>query len=276
MEVVHVRCDSQESLCALRESKYVQSNMDGIYLNIEDDLNKCKPVLFSGTPCQCAAVKSYIRSSSYFEYLYLCEIICHGVSSPLIWRDMVVFIEKHARKQMSGFSWRSKNIGWRGLHEEARFSDGYTILAQFLNKHSMLLYGESLLLRESCTNCLFNGTDRVADITIGDFWGVEECLPDFIDDNTGISAIICNTVKGEKLVSIANKRMNYQECTYDDCARKQPHLRGISAKHGVKREQFWYDYHHAGFERVIRKYGRYGFWYIVRGKIGFLFRSIRK
>ena len=158
-------------------------------------LQNGEKVLFIGTPCQVSAVKKFVGEN---DKLYTADLICHGAPNPDVWEKYINYIQKKYNKKAVYFSFRNKDIAWRKYSGRITFEDG-TIIAntKLLNAYCEL-FQYDLLMRDACEKCQFASISRVGDITLGDFWGIEKVLPE-IDDNKGISAVLINTEKGEKL-----------------------------------------------------------------------------
>lgn len=246
LSVVHQRADSQSARDALRGSKYVQSSMAGVLPLIEKDLSENRQVLFSGTPCQCASIGSLF--AKYKKSLFLCDIICHGTPSPKLWRDYLAYKKDKIGCFPEKVIFRNKQeFGWHGCIE--------TVVANKKQYSDMLytnLFYGCYAMRPSCYSCPFASMERGTDITIGDFWGIEDAALDFQDDNKGISMVLINTEKGAQLFSEASLALTRSVCTtinYD----KQPHLKEpVACPSG--RELFWHDYQTKGFAYIARKY----------------------
>ena len=255
MNLRHVVTSTQEGRNRMRGSKYIQSDTTGIYKTIRDLLKEDKPILFTGTPCQAAAVRKAFPNK---DNLYIVDIICHGVPSPEVWKKYVSFIEKKYKKKLSFFSFRNKSLsGWRKYSAKLTFEDDSEILHNDYTGSFIELFRYDVCLRSSCTECNFTSMNRQGDITIGDFWGVENVLPD-ISDNKGISAVMINTEKGKQLFEQIKDSVNITPTTQKDIAKKQPNL-SKSSSYSNKAIPFKQDLNSMPFEKVLKKYTRVGF-----------------
>lgn len=198
--VVHKRIDSLEGIAELQGSKYVFPAAKDIYQDAIRDLNDGRTVLFTGTPCQIAAMS---KLAGINDHLLLVEVICHGAPMPRYWNRFLDEICKQQHRDRScikEIKFRDKSTGWRGYSFSILFNDG--LLYKKVNDKCLYLkaFIKGYTLKEGCFKCPFKYPDgSKADITLGDFWGVEHILPS-IDDNKGISEIICRTDKGEKFI----------------------------------------------------------------------------
>ena len=254
MNVVHVVANTPEQRDRLRGSKYVQSNTSGVYTAIKELLSTEKPILFTGTPCQAAAVREAFPKA---ENLYIIDIICHGVPSPEVWKQYVAFMEKHYKKTLCYYSFRNKAIsGWRQYSADLTFSDGSHVTHNDITGSFIELFRYDVCLRPSCTNCRFTSKHREGDLTIGDFWGIENVLPE-VSDNKGVSAVMVNTEKGKALLEAASPAFTAYPCSQDDIAARQPNLSHPS-QHSNKAAAFQADLKVLPFEKILKKYTRVG------------------
>ena len=152
----------------LQGSKYVQSNVCGLFKDVKNDLKSGKPVLFIGTPCQVAGLKNYIKHIP--EHLYLVDLICHGVPSKKMLHDHIKHVAKGQNVQYISFR---KGTDYRLSVKADKFS--YEVSLWETPYKDLYLKGffEGMISRPSCYQCLFACPSRVSDVTIGDFWGLK-------------------------------------------------------------------------------------------------------
>lgn len=253
---------STAEIDAIRDSKYIQSELVGVFPKIAELLKTNKMVLFTGTPCQTAALKNYLKIKKInTSSLILCDLVCHGVASPQIFKDYIALCQKNTASKIVGHQFRDKSFGWHKPRDCNKFENGdednYSYESQLFTR----IYIDDLCQRKSCTHCPFASTTRGSDITLGDFWGIEKIKPEF-DDNKGVSLVICNTKKGKQAFDAIKSDLTVMEFTMEDALQKQPHLQK-PIQYGEKYEQFWSTYRKSGFEGVVRKMYQYGFKYDV-------------
>ena len=249
MHLCHTLADTKEKRDRMRGTKYIQSDMSGVYPQIKSELKNNQPVLFIGTPCQVNAVKGFVGDN---ENLYTADLICHGVPSPEMWESFIKCVEKKYNKKATYFSFRNKSIAWRKYSGRVTFRDGTVCEnTKLLNAYTDL-FRYDLTLRPSCENCPFASLSRVGDITLGDFWGIENIFPK-IDDNKGVSAVLINTPKGERLFENAKKGLEVFEVTSGQIAAKQPNLH-LPSKRSIKADKFENDFKAMPFEKILKKY----------------------
>ena len=247
--VVHKRATNIKERDEFKGSKYVQSDLMGVFRQIKRDLKDGIKVLFTGTPCQTAGLRSYINKNLH-ENLYLVDIICHGVPSPYIWRDYLSYLEKKNGSPIIQVNFRDKqHYGWRNHHETFIFErDG----KKWDNKEMWYtkIFYQNLIFRHSCSNCHFCNTKRPSDLTLADFWGWEKTNPEINKDDKGISLILLNTAKGRKLWKSAQKDLFFFPAKLEDCI--QTRMQFATPQH-KKRNKFEQDYLNKGFEYIYKK-----------------------
>lgn len=219
--VKHIRVSSVQELSKLRGSKYLQSSLGDIFSRVKADLTKGIEVVFSGTPCQVAGLKRYIRKE--YVNLTMVDFVCHGVPSPLVWKKYLGSLPKVDFKEIS---FRDKECGWHhfGLRLNGVFKKGNSPWKQyekFENNLYMETFLSNLTLRPSCYDCPAKSGRSGSDITLGDFWGIENIDPS-IDDDKGLSLMLINTEKGRDLI----ERLGVvcKEQSYDDALRYNPSI----------------------------------------------------
>lgn len=205
-KVVHKRVVDEAGLDELRGSKYVQSEIRDAYIKVRQDLENGKEVLFSGCPCQIAGLRRYLGSSH--KNLLTVEVFCHAVPSPKIWK---IFLDAQAKKvggRVVKVEPRRK-CDWRAFEVAIEFETSRGIR---LNQNYPIWYAvffNELCSRLSCYRCIARGGRSGADISVGDFWGVEHVVPD-MEDALGVSVVAVNTHEGcralEQLDEVSLKR----------------------------------------------------------------------
>ena len=195
----HIRVDSAEHLHLLQGSKYLQSDVTGIYPALQKDVQGGKPVLFSGTPCQNAGVRSLFGEGQ--QNLLLADVVCHGVPSQKMFDNYLRHLEKKHGGRIVRYSFRDKAFrGW-SCSGTADILCGEKVKHLKLNPSRHYFYHAFLSganYRPSCYSCRYARPERTADFTLGDFWGVEKYLPDMAKN--GCSVILANTDAAELLL----------------------------------------------------------------------------
>ena len=218
--VVHTCASDYEGRDRMRGAKYVKSDTIGVYGQVEEILKSGKYVLFSGTPCQVAAMNSFCKSKQLpREQLFTVDLICHGTPSPGIFADYIRILKKKYGPLVS-YTFRDKEIGWHGQNVTARFESGKMVRTGFV-KYFGALYSRSYITMDSCSSCKYASFSRVGDITLGDFWGVEKHYSNY-SDNQGVSLVMINSERGKLLFDRVKENLNYWQTTENECV--QPNL----------------------------------------------------
>ncbi len=275
-EVCHIRIASEELLYKLQGSKYVQSKTEDVFERVKNDLDNGVPVLFSGTPCQTAALYSYLGRKN--ELLYTADIVCHGVMSPALWKSYLDFIRKKYG-EITSADFRDKSFGWQS-HNEAFVVGNKKIKKNIYRK----IFYKNILLRPCCygikdgmyiTACKYAGLTRVSDITIGDFWGFKNGTDYFKNAASGISLCLVNTQNGSRLFETVKQNVIWEQRNIGEALAKQPHLScggdGVPIKDAELAKRM---YAEKGFMYIASRYGENGAFGIYPKGVRFI-RHIR-
>lgn len=193
--VHHICIDREEELDKLRQSKYVQSDIGLIYREIRNYLDDNRRVLFVGCPCQVAAARNYFGEDSCILYV---DLLCHGVPSIQMLQDYMR--ENFNLNQVCGVQFRSKQNGWRSDQLRVFYKDHTSQLIPWEESAYEEGFHRSIFLRDGCEDCEFCGMRRQGDLTIGDFWRVEE-YDSRLNDGKGTSVVLVNNERGRKVLN---------------------------------------------------------------------------
>lgn len=260
----HIAVRRLEDLSLLQGSKYVQSALGSVYGDVKCDLKSRRPVLFSGTPCQVAGLKSFLGID--YENLLLCDIICHGVPSAQLFQDYIRCLEERLGGKVYRFSFRDKKNGW-GMTAKAEYTDcrgkqrERPIPSAASSYYRMFL--KSVTYRDSCYRCKYASSHRPGDITVGDYWGIREVHPELLEANggplseeKGISCLIVNTVKGQQALGQYGGGLSLYPSSFEKAAKHNGQLMQPSRPH-EKREAVLKLYLEKGYEAVDREFKRH-------------------
>lgn len=221
-EVVHSYAESIDDLNVFHGSKYVQSVIGTTFIQVEQFLKKERKVLFSGTPCQIAGLKKFLCKE--YDNLITVDVVCHGVPSPMVWRDYVFQLPMEG---VVDICMKDKSTGWREYSFSLVKKNGRKSFSQRSCENKYLMaFSRNLTLRPSCFACPAKAGRSGSDITLADYWGIEKILP-AMDDNKGTSFVCANTRKGDKLLrslelQFANAdyevSIPYNSCIYQSTA----------------------------------------------------------
>ena len=260
--VAHKRATTKEERDEFRGSKYVQSDLTGVFRQVKEDLKNGLTVLFSGTPCQTVGLNAYV-GNRLRENLVFVDIVCHGVPSPFIWFDYIAKIKKEDKRRIVEVDFRDKkHFGWKD-HRESFILDDNSVITK--NDWTTLFY-KHIMFRHSCGVCHFTNTTRPSDITLADFWGWEDAVPGFNDDDKGVSLVLLNTEKGKLFFEKASEDIEIKKVNIDDGLKLNPNLQHPSVIH-PNRIQFEKDYKKHGFRYVFNKYGEAGWRFRIKREI---------
>ena len=247
--VIHNYIENYGDIDKLRGSKYVQSTIGSSYKKAREFLEEGRFVLFTGTPCQIEGLKGYLEKD--YDNLITQDVICHGVPSPKVWKKYREYRRKKDREEPQNILFRNKDNGWNTFNVKFDYGkNSYKKNQQ--NDLFMQSFLRNTILRDSCYKCHFKKKNRLSDITLADFWGINRILPDF-NDNKGTSLVIVNSKKGEKIFKEIESDMMYKEV--DLLQAIKYNLAMIeSAKMDPKRNEFFENIENYDFDKLVKKY----------------------
>ena len=221
LSVKMVAAQNEDELAALRGSKYVQADIGDVYIQVARALDDGRQILFSGTPCQIAALRRVVGCAR--ENLLTVEVVCHAAPSPLAFRK---YAETRMRaaggKKISRIFSRSKNCSWKRYAMSLSFHDSDIAYLRFLDEDPFLRgFLSELYNRPSCHACSVRELRSGADLTIADYWSVGETLPD-MDDDKGTSLVLVNTERGRAAFDAIRPLCRVRESTFADARRVNP------------------------------------------------------
>ena len=218
-KVFHKYVTKKEDLNQLLGSKYVQSNINTAYKDVRKFLKEDRIVLFCGTPCQNEGLLKFLKSRP--ENLILVDFICHGVPSHKVFSSYLKEISNG--KEIDNISFRNKENGWLDYSFKVSYKDGTCFSENFKKNAYMRGFVFDFFLRPSCYKCTFKGVDRNTDITMGDFWGIQEEEPEFYEKD-GVSVLIIHSEKGQKLFSEIEQVVVSKKISADEIVRHNQSL----------------------------------------------------
>lgn len=240
--------NNKEDLPALRSSKYLQSNSEGMYRQIRDLLKNGDKVLVCGLPCQIAALKAFLHKN--YENLITIDLICRYINSPMAYRQYLNTLEKEYDSKIVYIKAKNKELGWRKLTHKVVFKNDKTYYGTIDNdifmKASMKL---NCLSRPSCYECKFKHFPRYGDITIGDYW--IDRSKSSLDDDTGTSIVLLNSKKGETYFAEVRKKLKSEEVTFESIKKGNPALYKSLPPSSVNRDEFFSRIHAEDFREVV-------------------------
>lgn len=219
MTVGHFIVERLEDLHKVQSSKYVQSNTEATYSQVKALLINGREVLYSGTPCQIGGLRAYLRKE--YDNLYTMDLICHGVASPKLFAKYLIWLGGKMKGKIIGYDFRDKSCGW-GLDYMSKTKTKTKTKPSTLDPY-YYHFLEGTTYRECCYRCNYCTKERVGDITIGDYWGVEKEHPEFYSTK-GVSCLLVNSEKGMRLWNLIKSEFYFLESTFEQVARANHNL----------------------------------------------------
>ena len=276
-QVIHKEVRSLEELDELKGSKYVQSDINDSYMKTKANLGNNKKVLFVGTPCQIAGLYNYLQKD--YNNLFTCDLVCHGVPSPEVFKRYIGWLEKIYGSRIKRIAFRHKKYGWKLYSVSFQFEND-TEYSKILKEDPYLLgFLRDYYLRPSCYTCIYAKLPRISDITLGDFWGVANRYPE-LDDDKGTSLLLINSNKGKCLLENCKDSIYIFHCDLEHAIRGNPCI--VKPVNRPKlREKFFEDFGNKDFEYVMKKYLNPPSWIerqiiVIRKVFGFIRRKIMR
>ena len=243
--------NNQEDLKRLRSSKYLQSKAEGLYKQIRDLLRNGEKVLACGTPCQMAALRSFLRKD--YDNLTIVDFICRGVNSPKVYRKYLDSLERKYGGKVVYVKAKNKELGWRNLTRKVVFDNGKVYYGVLMDDDFRRGYHTNVFCRPSCYHCQYKGFPRMADITIADYWGIEN-VDKNLDNNIGTSMILLNSKKGIEYFEQAKEKFEWKETRFESILPGNIALRKPIQPAKIDRKAFFEDLDNGTFDDVVKKY----------------------
>jgi coenzyme F420-reducing hydrogenase beta subunit len=203
--VMHGYTETMQGIQDFRRSKYVQSKIGDSYKECRNFLEEGRNVLFSGTPCQISGLKAYLGKN--YHTLYCVDLICTGVSSPGVWKRHLEHMETIWMSKVKNVVFRDKYDGdeyvWAPAHDSflvLQFQNGAEIRVEHEKDPIFRTMLNGINVPICCSKCKYRTLNRLSDITLSDFWGIEKVCPE-MHDNKGTSLVLVQSNKGKKLLN---------------------------------------------------------------------------
>lgn len=248
--VQHIMVTNTSDLAALRGSKYLQSNVNDSFQAVKEQLHAGKQVLFSGTPCQIEGLVSFLGNPH--DKLLCVDFICHGTPSPALWRKYVEHLEKKYHAPIEKVDFRNKTHGWRFWGARLENSSRKVLNSTLREDPYLQMFLQNVSLRPSCYQCHTKKLNRVSDITIADFWGVENVAPE-LDDNMGTSLVLVHSDKGKIFFNQISSKTTFQEVDCVTALEGNPCMTK-SVDRPKERDTFFDDMNRMTFKCLQKKY----------------------
>lgn len=255
MRVVHRVAQTMEEVSAFNGSKYVQSDITAALKEARIYLKQKKWVLFSGTPCQIAAILNFCKED--LDHLLTVDVICYGNPSPKLFKMYLDKLEKQHGGKIRDYRFRDKHTyGWSHTTViDFAMPDGSTQMIEdpeFSHFSYYRMFGKRDCFRKSCYRCRFNKTERISDITTGNFWKIEKISTVF-DSRLGVSMVLLNTKKGECFFEKIKESMLFEERTLQDAINGNDALIKITPM-VPWRDEIYEVLNKRGYDAVVRRF----------------------
>lgn len=268
----YAKAESYEEAEKFCGSKYVYCSIRDVIEDLSTKLLSGATVLVSGTPCNISILKTHLRKHCIPEdKLVTVDLVCNGTPSIEFWKEYVAWLEGKCNSKLIDFKFRKKGDRYNPYLTEAIFENGKVLRDHHLTASYNQLFLKKLIIRKGCFSCKFKNLNRVADLTIGDFWGIKEILPHFNTYNE-VSQVLVNSEKGKLILNQIDDIVRMMECFDDNYLQYQQNLVSPTRIPDTY-ELFWNDKEINGLDYVMKKYSDAGY----VGKIRyFLKRNLRK
>lgn len=252
LSVSHYISADKSDLPRLRSSKYLQSSLEGFYARVATLVKAGEQVLVCGTPCQMAALRAFLGRD--YDNLLIADFICRGINSPKVWQRYLKSFEERYGSPVVYAKAKSKEYGWRNLTQKVILADGRHIYETLEQSNFTKGYlRTNVYCRPSCYECRFKGFPRIADITLADFWGIEQ-VDKSMEKNLGTSLVLLNSQKGVRFFERFRHRINAISVPFDKILAGNPALVRPLDPPSVDREQFFRDLDAMTFTQLADKY----------------------
>lgn len=273
-EVIHIGVNKVEELKKLQGSKYVQSKIGTVYKQVKEKLQLNVPVLFIGTPCQVAGLKGYLLKE--YDNLYLIDFICHGVPSNKVLKRYIDYqVKKYSSKiRYSTINFRNKKYGWNNFSMSFDFENKEKYI--YPNKEDMFfkIFLSDIALRKSCYQCKNKSVNKYSDLTLGDYWGIEELDNEFfnLSENKCITTIIVHSNKGEYILDKIKENSVLKEVNFNDIIKYNPSYYKSPDMHR-ERKDFYNKIDKYDIEKLLKKTIEKNVLFKIKDKILYFFRG---
>ncbi len=247
----HVCARSKEELAPMRGSKYVQSDIGDCFCQAKSLLDEGVDVLFSGVPCQIDGLLRYLGKE--YDNLLTCDLVCHGVPSPAVFRRFLDSLEQAHGAKVTGVRFKDKSHGWSNPYFTAQFSDGSIYTEDFNRTTYGRGFGMQLFLRPSCSCCKYTDTDRPADFTLADYWGLDPALELPVERDKGVSMVLVGSTKGQAVFEELAPEMGWVERPLAEAVTGNPRLASPLTAN-PKRAAFFAAFRTRDFDKVEADY----------------------
>lgn len=249
--VEHYVSKDMSDLEKIRSSKYLQSDINNTFKIIKEKLNEGKKVLMCGSPCQISGLYNYLQKD--YENLYTIDFICRGMNSPKVFKGYIESLEKKYKAEIKSIKFKNKTYGWHNFSTKVEFDNGKKYICERYKDSFMIGYLKyNAFMRPSCYNCKFKEFPKSADITLADFWGIEN-IDKSLDEDKGTSMILINSQRGHNLFEKIKEEINYKEIKSENIFRQNACV-SSSVKQTEASKNVFQNIDKINYEKLSKKY----------------------
>lgn len=270
MVLKHVIAESEKEINMMRGSKYIQSEVKDVYALVKKELDNNRMILFTGTPCQIDGLLHFLEKA--YDNLITCDVLCHGVASSRFFYDAIKWYEKEQGSKVTNIYFRDKRKSWEKSEFRVEFINGKALhFPSYLNEFGYP-FSHRLCCRKSCFKCKYSSTERISDISIGDYTGTDKNKYSYFDRHSGLSLVIVSSLKGKEVISALSNTVDIEAKSREIC-KTNPALRNRDDSLR-ERNLFFSTYNEKGFDFVRKSYATPTKEEILRFKYGKLLNVI--
>jgi acetyltransferase-like isoleucine patch superfamily enzyme/coenzyme F420-reducing hydrogenase beta subunit len=250
--VSHIISNDRARLSDIRSSKYLQSFTNTLFVDVKNLLKKGEKVLVCAAPCQIAGLYAYLRHD--YENLITCDFICRGVNSPKVFLKYMEMLERQYGSKAKKIKFKNKTFGWHRFSTKVDFENGKSYCKDRYNDLFIIGYLQvGNFARPSCYNCQFKGFPQKSDITLADFWGIENIDPS-MDQDSGTSLVMINSEKGKRYYDSISDSVKTKQFTMEQAAVANPAMYNSIKPSREGRKDFFEAIDKLPFEEVAKKF----------------------
>ena len=267
----HIVISDKDKIRQIRQSKYAQSDLGDIFKAIKNLLNTGEKVLFCGSPCQVAGLKNYLFKD--YQNLFLVDFICRGIISQKIYKKYLESVERHTNSKITKVHFKNKDFGWNRFSTKLSLSNGDEYHKDRYHDEYMVGYLKyNLYLRPCCHDCQFKTLPRIADLSLGDFWGIANS-DKTLDNDQGTSVVLINSEKGFKYFDGLSEMLFSTDSSIEQVVKGNSCLLNIAPK-GEYSEYFYKHFEKKDFIELIHSIEKKDYYYRLnfKEKISYLIK----
>ena len=249
--------NDKRDLKRLRSSKYLQSNAEGLYRKVKELLLSGEKVLVCGSPCQMAALRCYLHKD--YENLIIVDFVCRATNSPKVFHKYIESLEARYGAKIVSIKDKNKDHGWHSLARKITFDDGQVYYGESHVDDYRRGYHMNVYERPSCYDCKFKGLPRMSDITLADFWGLQQIDPS-MDKNLGTSLVLVNSKKGDAFFNLIKPKLVLKEYSLQQAlhGNRFPIMGGhLPYPKNINRDEFFRSLDEMPFDQCAAKFFPY-------------------